>query len=92
MMAAVTVTIPQMLATLVKSGREIEVKGGKSVSGVLDGLFTIHPELRVHVFNERGEVRPHVRCFHNETSVYDLSEPVADGDTVTILQAVSGGV
>ncbi len=86
----VTVTIPKMLAELVKSERSITVEGG-SVREVLDGLFAVHPELRVHVLDETGTVRPHVSCFHNDRAVGSLDESVADGDTVLILQAVSGG-
>lgn len=86
----VTVTIPKMLAALVKGERTVAVDGG-SVRQVLDELFAVHPELRVHVLDETGTVRPHVSCFHNDRTVESLDEAVADGDTVLILQAVSGG-
>jgi molybdopterin converting factor small subunit len=89
-MARVEVTIPTMLATLVKGPRRFEVEGD-SVAGVLEAVFGRHPELRVHVFDESGAPREHVLCFHNEVVARDLSAAVADGDTVMILQAVSGG-
>ena len=86
----VTVTIPKMLAELVKGDRTITVDGG-SVREVLNGLFAVHPELRVHVLDETGTIRPHVSCFHNDRTVDSLDEVVDDGDTVLVLQAVSGG-
>lgn len=86
----VAVTIPTMLAELVKGERTLELQG-TTVGGVLDALFGEHPELRVHVLDESGSIRPHVSCFHNDWTVDDLEEPVADGDSVIVLQAVSGG-
>jgi sulfur-carrier protein len=87
---SVTVTLPTMLAGLIGGARTVEVEGA-SVGGVLDDLFRAHPELRVHVLDERGEMRRHVRCFHGAAVVDDLGRPVRSGDEVTILQAVSGG-
>jgi molybdopterin synthase sulfur carrier subunit len=86
----VTATIPTMLAELVKGDRTIELQG-TTVGGVLDALFAVHPELRVHVLDESGSIRPHVSCFRNDRMVDDLEEPVTDGDSVLVLQAVSGG-
>ncbi len=39
----------------------------------------------------QGAIRPHVSLFHNEEAVRTLTGPVDEGDTVTVLQAVSGG-
>jgi hypothetical protein len=92
-MAAVTIVVPRMLAVLAKDERRIDVEAG-SVRGALEALFDRHPELRVHVFAEGGELREHVRCFHNNDPVLapdDWERAAATGDTVTILQAVSGG-
>ena len=48
----------------------------------------------MHLFDETGGFRQHVLCFHNETNLRWLESdevPVADGDRLTVLQAVSGG-
>lgn len=81
-----------MLANLVKSERSVDVQA-ETVGGALEALFAFHPELRVHIYDEKREIRQHVTCFHNNAIVRDggMDWPVADGDTVTILQAVSGG-
>lgn len=89
-MATATVTLPRMLADLVGGRRQIELAGA-TVDGVLAALTSKHPELRVHLFDETGSIRTHVTCFHNDATVSDGSAPIADGDTVVILQAVSGG-
>ena len=89
-MATVAVTIPRMLAELVDSERTFTVDGD-TVDGALAGVVAVHPELRVHLFEEGGAIRRHVSCFHNGAMVTDRRAPVADGDDVVILQAVSGG-
>jgi molybdopterin converting factor small subunit len=92
-MASVTVRIPSLLAELADGRLEHEVDAG-TVGGALSALFERFPQLRVHVFDESGEVRRHVSCFHNGRHARTAeahADAVADGDTVTILQAVSGG-
>jgi molybdopterin converting factor small subunit len=87
----VGIRLPTMLAGLVGGGRHHEVATGESVADVLAALTALYPELVVHLFDEAGALRPHVRCFKNESGVFDLATPVEDGDTITVLQAVSGG-
>lgn len=89
-MAEVRVTIPTMLATLVKGSRRFTVTG-EDLGGVADAVFALHPELRVHLLDEQGAIRPHVVFFHNDAAVGTLEGVVSDGDTLTVLQAVSGG-
>lgn len=89
-MASVAVTIPRMLADLVGGGRRFSIDAD-DVEGVLAGIIDRHPELAVHLFDESGALRPHVSCFHNSQHA-DRASPVSDGDSVVVLQAVSGGV
>ena len=89
-MAVVHVTIPSMLATLVRGERRFDVDADDLVH-VVGALFDRHPELRVHLLDEQGALRPHVSLFHNDEAIRALTGPVSDGDTVTVLQAVSGG-
>lgn len=89
-MADVRVAIPTMLASLVRGDRRFTV-AGDDLSAVVDALLARHPELRVHLLDEQGAIRPHVAVFHNDTVVRSLEGPVRDGDTLTVLQAVSGG-
>lgn len=89
-MAEVRVTIPTMLAALVHGDRKFTVEGA-DLGAVVDALFARHPELQVHLLDEGGNLRPHVMFFHNEVGTRELHGPVHDGDTLTVLQAVSGG-
>jgi hypothetical protein len=47
----------------------------------------------VHLFEENGQLRPHVLCFVNgsQTRLQDRSEPLEGRVDITFLQAVSGG-
>jgi molybdopterin converting factor small subunit len=83
------VTIPRMLADLVGGERSIEVEGG-TVGEAVAALCARHPTLRVHLFDESGALREHVRCFRNDRST-GFAETTAASDRITILQAVSGG-
>lgn len=84
------IRLPTMLAALIGGERFHDVEAG-SVAGALDALTARHPELQVHLFDESNTLRPHVRCFRNDSAVTDLKAPIDDGDSITVLQAVSGG-
>ena len=89
-MPTVTLELPSMIATVLGGVRRIEVEGG-TCHEALEDAFTRHPGLRVHVFDENGALRQHVLCFVNEDRWDVLDKELAEGDTITILQAVSGG-
>lgn len=89
-MAQVHVTIPSMLAAVVHGDRKFSVEG-TDLAAVVEAVLVRHPELRVHLFDEQGELRPHVMFFHNDVGTRRLYGPVHDDDTLTVLQAVSGG-
>jgi molybdopterin converting factor small subunit len=92
-MSRVTVELPSLLAPVVGGAASIPVEGG-TLTEALAALVERHPALEVHLFDETGGLRRHVLCFHNDTNTRwldSLDVPVADGDTITILQAVSGG-
>jgi sulfur-carrier protein len=65
-----------------------------SVRGVLAELERRHGALYRSVCDETGAVRRHVNVFVNAAHIRDrggLDTPLAAGDVVTLLPAVSGG-
>jgi len=90
MMPQVEIRLPTMLAKLIGDTRTVSVHAD-SVRDALRELFNGHPQLRVHITDERGNVRPHVSVFHNASMLRGLDAPLESGDVLTILQAVSGG-
>ena len=92
-MASVTVELPSLLDHVVDGDRSVALDA-ESLRGALDALVERHPGLAVHLFDETGGLREHVLCFHNDTNTRWLDSidvPLSDGDTVSIIQAVSGG-
>lgn len=92
-MSKVTVRLPSLLHPAAGGSARVTVEAG-TIDGALAALVKRHPALGVHLFDESGDLREHVLCFHNDTNTRWLESrqaPVADGDTITILQAVSGG-
>ncbi len=91
-MARVTIELPSVLEDVVGE-RSIALEA-ETLAAALEAMTRDHPRLRVHLFDESGAFRPHVLCFHNQTNIRwlaSLAVPLAEGDTIRILQAVSGG-
>jgi molybdopterin converting factor small subunit len=67
---------------------------GTTVREVLDALDAQHPGLASYIVDETGRLRRHVGIFIGDEPIRDrerLSDVVAPGDRVSILQALSGG-
>jgi molybdopterin converting factor small subunit len=65
-----------------------------TVRGALESLERTHRALYRNVCDETGAVRRHLNVFVNASNVRDLSgmdTPLAPGDVVSVLPAVSGG-
>ena len=94
-MARVRVELPSLLVRFAGAAT-LEVEAD-TLSQALKALVAEHPALSLHLFDESGAFRQHVLCFHNGTNTRwfegpgDLDRPVADGDEIRLMQAVSGG-
>jgi adenylyltransferase/sulfurtransferase len=92
-MARAVIKLPRLLEPAVGPTRRVEVDG-ETVGEAVADLLRKHPTLRVHLFDEQNELRPHVLVFHNGTPDRDLAKKattLAEGDEIVFLQAVSGG-
>jgi len=90
---AVTVHVPAQLRDSCGGARSLQV-AAPTVRGALQELERRHPELYRSVCDETGAVRRHINVFVNKSHVRDLAglaTPLAPGDELTILPAVSGG-
>jgi molybdopterin converting factor small subunit len=91
--ATIQVRLPGVLAQILGGTKVLEVRAD-TLQGALDQLLSNYPALKVHLYDESGQLRPHVNLFYNDTNTRRLSSreaKVQDGDTVTVMQAVSGG-
>ncbi len=67
---------------------------GATVREVLEAVFVANTAARGYVLDDQGALRKHMLAFVNGEQVRDrlgLSDPVAAGDEVHIMQALSGG-
>ncbi|MGK4006518.1 MoaD/ThiS family protein [Sorangium sp. So ce1036] len=70
------------------------VVAGRTVREALEGYFALHPRVRGYVLDDQGALRKHVVIFVDGQQLRDragLSEPVQDGTSIHVMQALSGG-
>lgn len=92
-MPTVTIRIPQVLRHHTDGARSIDVEAG-AVQDALEALFAVYPTLRESLTPPSGNVLEATNLFLNEQDVATLdglATPTANGDTLTILPAMSGG-
>jgi hypothetical protein len=71
-----------------------EYVDGATVAEVIAALDRQHPGFAHYIADERGAVRKHVNIFIGDNLINDpehLLDPVTEGTTVFIMQALSGG-
>jgi molybdopterin converting factor small subunit len=90
-MALVTIEIPRILQASAGGRARLELEADR-LDAAWAELRRKWPVLSTHVFTETGELRPHVLLLHNDQLTHwGLDAPLAPGDRLEILQAVSGG-
>lgn len=85
------VRIPNPLLSYTNQARVVEALGATldEVTRDLDRQF---PGIRFRIIDEHQRVRRHIKLFVNATQADDdLAMPLADGDEVMIVAALSGG-
>jgi molybdopterin converting factor small subunit len=102
----VRVRVPNALRELVAGAQTVDVDvigadGSADAAGdpvtvgsVLDALAVDHPALERRVRDELGRTRVHVNVFVGADNVRDLeglATPIAPGDELSIIPAISGG-
>jgi molybdopterin synthase sulfur carrier subunit len=92
---AISVILPQALTPYSRGAGTLVVDVPcATVSQALARVAAQWPAVTDRVLTEQGELRRHVNVFVGEESIRfleGLSTPVADGTTITIVPAVSGG-
>src|SRR5688572_8477980 len=91
--STITVHVPAPLREYCGNVAELSLPAS-SVRGVLEEIERRYPSLYGGVCDETGAVRRHVNLFVNSSHIRDrdgLDTPLAAGDALTILPAVSGG-
>lgn len=84
------IIVPSPLADYTAGRREVEGKGA-TLEAMLRDLDSRHPGIRFRMIDEQERVRPHIKLFVNGMIARHLSQPLAEGDEVVIVAALSGG-
>ena len=88
------IMIPTPLRQYADKKDAIEVTAG-TVAEALSGLTSRHPELRRHLYTEDGRLRAFVNVYLNDEDIRYLSKEetvVKDGDTLSIVPSIAGGI
>jgi molybdopterin converting factor small subunit len=64
---------------------------GATLAELLDDLDRRFPGLRFRIIDEQDRIRPHIKLFVNQDQVHTLAAPLAIGDQIHIVCALSGG-
>lgn len=91
---AVTVAIPTALRQYAGGSASVNVEAG-SAGHVLAALVEQHPALGKQLYSEQGQLRSFVNIYVGDEDIRYLQgveTPVPDGETVSIIPAIAGGV
>lgn len=92
---AISVVLPHALTPYARGSDTLHVaERCDTVADALAAVSTRWPAITDRILTEQGEIRRHVNVFVGEESVRflnGLATRLAEGDTVTIVPAVSGG-
>jgi len=70
--------------------KQVEVSG-QTLSEVLLELDRRYPGLRFRIIDEQDRIRRHIHIFVNKEMADGLAQPLAPGDEIRIIGALSGG-
>jgi molybdopterin synthase sulfur carrier subunit len=92
-MPSIPVTIPGLLRHAIGGDMATTIEAD-TLSELIAKLKQKYPLLVPLLWDETGELRKHVLIFYNDTATRWLpltDQPLKDGDTVAVMQAISGG-
>jgi sulfur-carrier protein len=92
---AISIVLPSALMRYTRGTGSVSVDAScRTVASALAELATQWPAVTDRVLTEQGGLRRHVNVFVGDESIRfldGLETSVADGETITIVPAVSGG-
>ena len=91
---SVTVRIPTPLRKLTQNEPEVEVSGN-NIESLIDNLDTNYPGIKERIYDEADNIRRFVNIYLNNEDIRFLegkSTAVNDGDEVSIIPAIAGGI
>jgi len=86
--------IPTPLRQYAGKQAAVEVQGA-TVAEALNSLVGQHPDLRRHLYTDDGKLRAFVNVYLNDEDIRflkNLETPVKEGDEISIVPAIAGGM
>lgn len=90
---SIEVHLPTLLRAAAEGKTSVRVEA-TTFGGSIEALLESYPLLRPHLYDDQGALRDHINLFLNDQNIRwlgDWETSLHPGDTVTIVQAVSGG-
>ena len=87
------ILVPTPLRQYAGKQAAVDMPAG-TVGEALNALTSAYPDLRKHLYNDQGELRPFVNVYLNDEDVRYLHKEqtaVKDGDTLSIVPSIAGG-
>ena len=84
------VRIPGPLRSYTNDAAQVSAQGD-TLEQLLAELERSYPGIRFRMIDEQGRIRPHIRIFINAQEAPTLTTPLANGDVVHLICALSGG-
>ena len=91
---AVTIQIPTALRNFTGRREEAQVEGA-TVGAAIAALAEQYPDIKQHLYQEGGALRPFINVFIGDTNVKKfrgLDTPLEDGAVLMLVPAIAGGV
>ncbi len=88
-----TLRVPTPLRPYTGGAKEIDVTGG-TVGAALQDLTARYPDVRRHLFDDAGGLRPYVNVFLNDEDIRALQSeatPLRSADRLMIIPSIAGG-
>ncbi|MCU0484767.1 MAG: MoaD/ThiS family protein [Anaerolineales bacterium] len=88
-----TIRIPAPFRIYTAGASEVAVQG-ETVSLALADLLAQHPDLRLHLVNAEGRLRPHINLFVESSNMRDLQgldTPLETNTTLRLVPSIAGG-
>ena len=92
---SVTILIPTPLRPYTDQKEMVEVSNVDSVGSAISALIQAHDGLSQYLIDADGNLRKFVNIYVNDTDIRDLNDgatELADGDTLSIIPAIAGGI
>ena len=84
------VKIPGPLRSYTNDAAQVSAQG-TTLEQLLADLERCYPGMRFRMIDEQARIRPHIRIFINRQEAPALATPLASGDVVHLICALSGG-